>query len=205
MKRLLWEILGWPLGLSLWAWTVLVLATARLRVEEPTAGQPTIYVNWHRHLPLVVPLHGRSRRWMMMSASPYMAPIARWSRLCGLQLVRGASGAGGRAALGLLAQKLAAGASVVLAVDGPSGPPFVVKPGCADLALATGRPIIALAYRGRPSLQTPGRWDHQLLLWPFARVELLASAPIVAQPGETREALVARVQAVMLGLEARAG
>ncbi len=200
MTRFLWRLLEWPLALALAATTHLVLATSRLSTDEHAATGPAIYVIWHRHLPLVMPVCGRARRWIMMSGSPYMAPIARWASLLGLRLVRGATAERGRAALDELAEKLRAGDSVLLAVDGPSGPPFVVKPGCVDLALATGAPIVALASRGRGTFVTPGRWDRQLVARPFAQLQVVASAPIDPR-GATRDALLLRVQTTLEALE----
>jgi lysophospholipid acyltransferase (LPLAT)-like uncharacterized protein len=202
MKRFVWELVGWPFGLLAWAYFELVLRTARPRGEDPARG-PAIYVNWHRHLPLVMPLHGRHRRWIMMSDSPYMAPIAAWARRCGLRLVRGASGESGRAALSELAEKLRQGESVTLAVDGPHGPVFVAKRGCADLAFETGCPVVAVAYRARGSFTTPGRWDRQRMVLPFGRVTFVYSPPLVPAPGETQETFLARVQAALTGLEER--
>lgn len=171
MKRLLWTILGWPIGLALAGWARLVLATVRLEREgDFPLETPAIYVHWHRHLPLLVPLHGRAHRFMMISSAPYMAPIARWCELLGLRLVRGTSGAGGRHALAALARVLAEGGSVVLAVDGPGGPVFQAKSGCIDLARLTGAPIVPLAYVTRRPRTVRRRWDRMLLVLPFDRV-----------------------------------
>jgi len=198
-SRSLWSVAAWPVAGSLWAWSRIVLGTSRVRVEGSLDERPTIYVHWHQHLPLVMPLLGGRGCWLMMSGAPYMAPIARWAQLLGLRLVRGSSGDGGRAALSRLADALREGGSVELAVDGPAGPPFVAKPGCVDLALSTGAPIVALGYRGDLCFVTPGRWDEQLMVLPFAAVTLTA-VPVPVREGDTRETLLARVQSALEGL-----
>lgn len=154
--KLLWRVAAWPIAVPVWAWSRLVLGTARVRLDGRLDAAPAIYVHWHQHLPLLMPLLGRRGCWLMMSGAPNMAPIARWAQLLGLRLVRGTSGDGGRAALARLAEIVRDGGSVELAVDGPAGPPFVAKPGCADLALATGAPIVALGYRCPSAVVTPG-------------------------------------------------
>ena len=168
-------------------------ATSRVRIEGTIGGAPAIYVHWHQHLPFLMPLLGERRCWLMMSASPRMSPIARWARLLGLRLVRGASGEGGREALQRLVEIARGGGSIELAVDGPGGPAFRVKPGCADLALETGLPLIAVGYRSRGAFVVRGRWDDQLMVCPFADVEVVA-APVPRMEHETREGLLEGVQ-----------
>ncbi|MEW5742247.1 MAG: DUF374 domain-containing protein [Myxococcota bacterium] len=175
------------------------MATSRVRVQGPFGEGPAIYAHWHQHLPLLLPLCGRLRCWLLMSTAPRMAPIARWTRLLGLRLVRGASGEGGRAALPALADALSRGESVELAVDGPQGPAFQAKPGCVELALETGAPLIALAYSSRTARSTPGRWDQQLLVRPFSEVTVLAVL-VPRTPEDTREELLARVQQILTSL-----
>ena len=91
-----------------------------------------------------------------------------------------------------------------LAVDGPAGPPFVAKPGCVDLALATGAPIVALGYRCPVAVVTPGRWDDQLMVLPFAEVTVVAR-PVPVREGDTRETLLARVQSALEELRVARG
>jgi lysophospholipid acyltransferase (LPLAT)-like uncharacterized protein len=167
VKDLAWLRLGKPVGWALHAWSQVVLKTAR--VAESHAGpvpEPAIFVNWHRHNPLLVVHHGARGRWILMSGSPYMAPIADWAQRSGLRLIRGASGQGGRAALDKLAGLLRGGQSVVLAVDGPRGPAFRVRPGCVDLARMTGAPIVPVGYVTSPSVTIRRRWDKLLLVAP---------------------------------------
>ena len=199
IPKMLWRVAAWPIGALLWSWSRFVLGTARIHVIGPLDAAPAIYVHWHQHLPLLMPLLGRRRCWIMISGAPYMATIALWAQLTGLRLVRGASGDGGRVALGLLADAVRTGACVQLAVDGPAGPPFVAKPGCVDLALATGAPIIALGYRSARAAVMPRRWDDQILVPPFAALTVVAT-PVPALPGDTRETLLARVQSALEAL-----
>jgi lysophospholipid acyltransferase (LPLAT)-like uncharacterized protein len=163
---------GGPLSIVLSLWSRVTLVTARLEVTGPGLDGQAIFVHWHGYLPLVMPLLGQRRAWLLTSAAPYMEAIARWAERCGLQLVRGASGENGRAALAKLEQAVAAGGSVELAVDGPAGPLHVAKPGCVTLALATGVPLVGVRYVGSMQFVTPGRWDRQVLVLPFSRVRV---------------------------------
>jgi len=193
LGQVFWRVLEWPIALVLWGWSRFVRATSRVRMELPLGDAPAIYVHWHQHLPLLMPLFGERRCWLMMSAAPRMSPIARWARLLGLRLVRGASGEGGREALQRLVEIARAGGSIELAVDGPGGPAFRAKPGCADLALETGLPLIAVGYRSRGAFVVRARWDDQLMVCPFADVEVMA-VPVPTTEGTTRETLLEEVQ-----------
>jgi lysophospholipid acyltransferase (LPLAT)-like uncharacterized protein len=123
-----------------------VVGAFRMSNCAPPDG-PVIFVNWHRYQAFLIPHHGAHRRWMLVSPAAPPAPVARFSLLCGLNLVRGASGDRGKQALEELAQVLSAGHSITLAVDGPAGPRFRAKRGCADLAIRTGFPVVPVRYQ----------------------------------------------------------
>lgn len=171
LRQATWRVLAWVSGAALALFTRLVMAT--LRVDGPPLPEGAVVLAcWHRHLPLTIPFAGQRRVWTMMSPAAYMAPIAAWARLMGMRLVRGTSGAGGRQALTLLAQKIADGGAVLLAVDGPRGPAFVAKPGCAELAETAGVAVFAFGFRARRVLELP-TWDRQSWPLPFSRVEIV--------------------------------
>jgi len=161
----LWWLLSWPVAAYLYLWFALVRLTSRISVDRPGADYhgPAVYVNWHCHLPWLCVHHGERRRWLMVSPAPYILPIARWCKWCGLRLVQGASGQQGREAAAQLDACLRRGESVFIAVDGPSGPIFKVKRGCIDIAFTAGVPIIPVGYtlsRAKPNRR---RWDLQLM------------------------------------------
>jgi lysophospholipid acyltransferase (LPLAT)-like uncharacterized protein len=204
VSPLVWRVAEWPLGVTLAAATHAVLRTSTVHIEPLFARRPSIVVHWHAHLPVLLGLCGEARHWIMMSGSPYMAPIARMSTLLGLRLARGASGSGGQEALRILEAALARGESVELAVDGPAGPAFRARPGCVELAFRTGAPIVAVAYRASSFVITPGRWDRQVLPTPFATIDVLARE-VPRLEGDTRETLLARVQASLDALRLDVG
>ncbi len=179
-----WPLLAWPFGLFLALWFRLIRWTSVIEERGPGAAfsGPAVYVNWHRHLPYLIVHHGERGRWMMVSRAPYMEPVALWCRLMGLRLSRGATGDAGREALAELRESLQRGDSVVLAVDGPAGPAFQVKPGCVKLARSTGVPIIPVAYHSRRGREVTRRWDRMLLVRPFDRIVLEYGNPLVPGP-----------------------
>ena len=191
---------GGPLSIVLSLWSRLTLATARLEVTGPGLEGQAIFVHWHGYLPLVMPLLGQRRAWLLTSAAPHMEAIARWAERSGLRLVRGASGENGKAAFGAIEQALRDGGSVELAVDGPAGPLHVAKPGCVTLALGTGLPVVGVRYSGSMQFVTPGRWDRQVLLLPFSRVRV-ETFLIPLDAGADVATNLAVVQAALLAAE----
>src|SRR5512144_3274434 len=121
---------------------------------------------------------------MLVSPAPQLAPVARYCRLTGLRLVRGAFGERGKEAREELRQLLMRGQSVVLAVDGPRGPAFEAKRGCVDLAKSAGVPIVPVAYRCTRGHEFRWRWDRTLMPLPFGTIRIVHGAPIDASGGE---------------------
>lgn len=187
-----WRATDFPLTLVLYGWLRFVFATVRFEVEGEVARGPAIYVSWHRHLIVLSPHHGSHRRWLMTSPAPYLASIRRLARWFGLQLAIGTSGAGGKAALDVLEEVLRRGDSVTLAVDGPSGPAFQVKPGCLALAARTGAPIVPIAYVTKRGGTVRRRWDKMRWVKFFDVVTIRYGKPLRSPSGDLTAEDVAR-------------
>jgi len=183
----LWRIVAWPVGLYLYFHFCLIRWTSKTEIFSNQSSAPSIYVNWHRHLPYLIQHHGKHRRWLMVSRSSYMEPIARWCRLSGLKLARGASGHGGSTALNELKHSLIHGESVMLAVDGPAGPGFKVKRGCIELAQETGCPIVPVSYSVRRGKEVKKRWDKTLIPKLFDLIQIRYGTPIYVDSVESLE------------------
>ena len=190
-----WALAAWPLGLALRLLTGLAQATSRVLVEGPGAVYPgpALYVNWHRYLPYLIVHHGEARRWLMVSRDAYLASIVVLSRLHGVRVIRGGSGDGGRAALLEMVQKLRAGDSAFLAVDGPRGPALQVKRGCVEMARAAGVPLIPVGYSCRRARFHARRWDHWLMMRLFDSTTVRYGTPLFLQEAEPLEEALARV------------
>lgn len=206
MNDLGWSLLERPLAASLYAITRGVVSTSRLYRSGPGARvvENALYVSWHADLPLLVCHFGARRARMMISGAPYMRPIRRLCSMLGMRLVTGTSGAGGQQALGLLADEARAGADVYLSVDGPAGPAFRVKPGCVRLARDTGLVIVPVSVRSRRPLPLPGRWDDMVLHLPFNALEVVHGPALRVSLHDDEEQAVARVQAGLDDVFARA-
>lgn len=188
VSRLFWTVADWPLALVAYAGAQLVVRTSRVRVTGQVPVGPAVLVNFHHHQPMMQPIHGPHRRWMMVSRAPPLWPVARYSRWMGLRLARGATGDGGREALRELMEALRRGEAVSIAVDGPAGPVGKVKRGCVELAQATGAPIVPVAYECARGVRT-WRWDRALFPTPFDRIEVRYGPPLDVSGLSVEEAL----------------
>lgn len=193
LRRLLWSVLEWPIAL-VWMLTAKVIrSTSRIELDGLEPSGPAVYVNWHRYQSFLIAHHGSRRRWMLCSPAPQLEPVARYCRLMGLRLVRGASGERGKEAREELRQLLTRGESVVIAVDGPRGPVFEAKRGCVDLAKGAGVPIVPVAFRCTRGHEFRWRWDHMLMPLPFGAIRVVHGAPIDATGSD--EEVLQRVNA----------
>jgi lysophospholipid acyltransferase (LPLAT)-like uncharacterized protein len=199
VTRIVWAILEWPLALLSYLLARTIRSTARITIEGTEPDGPAMYVNWHRYQSFLIPFHGERRRWMLVSPVPQLAAIARFCRLCGLRLVRGASGERGKEAREELKNLLLRGESVVLAVDGPAGPAFKAKRGCAELSRAAGVPIVPMRFRSNHAHEFRWRWDRTLMPFPFSRITVMCGKPIVSEGSD--EDLLAAVEEGLNALE----
>lgn len=206
MNDLAWSLLERPLALPFYAVTRVVLSTSNVYRSGPGArmARNAIYVSWHADLPLLVSHYGARGARMMISGAPYMRPIRRLCAWLGMHLVIGTSGAGGREALAQLADEVREGADVYLSVDGPAGPAFRAKAGCVRLARETGVPLVPVAVRSRRPLTLPGRWDGMVLHLPANALEVMHGPPLWISDDDDEADALARVQAALDDVFARA-
>lgn len=206
LSRLVFHAAG-PLGAALRGAEALVARTSRIEVlgEERCPAGAAIYVQWHRHIPMMKGHHGARGRSFLISRSPLLEPMARWGRRAGLHIVRGASGEGGREIRAVLAGLLREGRSIALAVDGPAGPAFQVKPGCVELARALAVPIVPVGYRCTRGVTLRWRWDRSLVPLPGGRVTFAYGEPIRVAPADDAVGAREAVRQALDGLDPREG
>jgi len=174
---------GYGLGAALES----VIATIRhtCRIERRRAGPrvgPRIDCFWHEHLPAYIasylpPAPGEHHIWMNHPIW-YMRAVhvlLAWNGVSKLAL--GSSGHDGQAALAEVVGYLRAGRSTAVAVDGPAGPPHVLRRGALDMALESGLPLVAIRFTYGRVVRAPS-WDRKCFPLPFSRVAVSESAPL---------------------------
>ena len=96
------------------------------------------------------------------------------------------------------------GASLAVSPDGPMGPYRRAKPGALIVARASGLPLQAWAVSARPSIRLRTRWDRHVVPLPFCSLRVEEAEPIRVAPREPLRPLLARLQAALDEVTARA-
>ncbi len=162
------------------------------------AGTPAVFAFWHERLPLMPALLLEARRrgdpglraHVLVSRHRDGRFIGAVLRRFDAEVVEGSSSRadrrgrdrGGPAALRALLG-VASGGLVVMTPDGPRGPRRVAAPGVAQIAAASGVPMVpAAAQTSRRHVL--GSWDRMVLPLPFGRGVLVCGPAIhVARDG----------------------
>lgn len=177
----------------LWAYATAAISHALMRlwaitlrfkwVDEAnmSISPNNIYCIWHTNLIIAFMLSFKkpaTRRnvWMNHPAW-FMKPIhiiLYWKGVH--KLVLGSSGNSGREAREGVEEYLRQGYSTCMAVDGPAGPIFVMKPGAMQMALNSRVPIIGLEFIANKKWILP-TWDKKVLPVPFSTVTIKVNGP----------------------------
>ncbi|MFC1515291.1 lysophospholipid acyltransferase family protein [Thermodesulfobacteriota bacterium] len=155
----------------------IISVTYRFKIVNPEVeqnvlekGQVPIYAAWHQRLFAgIAPLAKRKPISIMISQSRDGEYIARIIDMLGWRPVRGSSSRGGREALKEIISLTRQGYRIVHIVDGPQGPPGVIKPGLIKIAQHSGMPILF----GTTSAEKKwvcNSWDRFIVPKPFSRV-----------------------------------
>jgi lysophospholipid acyltransferase (LPLAT)-like uncharacterized protein len=159
-------------------------------------GENAIFSTWHDQLLMIPPVYkGRSAR-VLISQSKDGELIARTVSYFSIMAVRGSSSRGGREAL--MEMKAMANEQVDIGItpDGPKGPRHRVKYGVVQLARATGRPVVPLAFACSHGHRFSS-WDRFLLPYPWGKAVYYVGEPLSAGEGEAAEIFQQRVQQAM--------
>jgi lysophospholipid acyltransferase (LPLAT)-like uncharacterized protein len=150
-------------------------------VNRKGPSEPCLYAHWHGDELVLVPYYSYRRLAVLSSLSKDGTLMARTLELLGYQVFRGSSSKGGARGLIGLIRAVKEGSQAALAVDGPRGPIYEVKPGIVELANRTGMPIVPLRCRASRAWYIPRAWNHSYVPKLFARVDVEYGEPLPAQ------------------------
>lgn len=150
-------------------------------------GKPCIYAHWHGDELVLIGYYSFRKLAVLSSLSKDGSIMAQTLTFLGYKVFRGSSSRGGaRGLLGLIGA-VKDGSQSALAVDGPKGPIYEVKPGVVKLAMKTGMPIVPVRTRAATSWKIPRAWNKSYVPKPFTRVEVEYGTPIVASGTQSAE------------------
>ncbi len=214
-KRVRWW--GQLQGNVLFAYCRLLNLTAHIRVHGAThiesafaTGRPLLWSFWHqqampymlfgdryldRHTIAMITagddrgevLGTLARR---MGAEPYPVDMA------------GNPMQAGRAVLHVV-RALRKGKQTFIAPDGPDGPAYVPKRGVGFLARKAGAVVLPVGAWTRQAYQKR-RWDHYLVPYPFAHIQVVVGEPILPDEYQTDEQFLQRLSPILHAVRAEA-
>lgn len=151
-----------------------------MKWEDPSLSEKSlIFAHWHRDELCVLPLVGQLKIATMTSTSKDGQLIDHVIRKFGGATSKGSSTRGAVSALkGLIRLVKKDGYNSSMAVDGPKGPIYQVKPGIFELAKLTGSTIVPVGIASKPHFTFEKSWNKARLPKPFARVYVYFSRPL---------------------------
>jgi lysophospholipid acyltransferase (LPLAT)-like uncharacterized protein len=193
------------------AWYVRLVATTCRVHGPPVAADQVVIACWHeynlaasvaarrlRREPRHVSFSTQTFRGRVMNAM--LAALDAGAVSLPAEEARGEAAALTRA----MARLGREGASLVVAPDGPFGPYRRAKPGALIVARAAGLPLVPWAVAIRPPVRLDGRWDRHLVPLPFCHLRVEEGERITVGRREPLRPLLARLQAEMDAVSARA-
>lgn len=178
-------------------------ANVLARYVQSLEPQPCLYAHWHGDELVLVAYYSYRRLAVLSSLSKDGTIMARTLTMLGYRVFRGSSSRGGARGLIGLIRAVQAGSQAALAVDGPKGPIYEVKPGIIELARKTGKPIVPLRTRCDRAWFIPRAWNRSYVPKPFARVEVEYGPEIFPREGMSTEELALEVKRALDALPAQ--
>jgi lysophospholipid acyltransferase (LPLAT)-like uncharacterized protein len=152
-------------------------------INRPELEAPFLNAHWHGDELLLVAVFAKRRYAVMVSRSKDGELMHRVLTRLGFCVVRGSSTRGGAGGLkGLIDAVNKEGLNAAIAVDGPRGPIYQVKPGILKLAQSTGRPILMGAAAVNRRFVFKRAWNQCYLPFPFARAVIVYGEPFTVPP-----------------------
>lgn len=170
---------------------------------------PFVAVTWHSMNMLNLAVHARGRHHPYRAFVPpgfLGSTMHGWLVASGMEPVALAQDGVANPIGGLreMARALADGWSVGIALDGPHGPPRVLRPGALWLARQSGKPLVVMGFAAWPSFRAP-RWDRHLVPLPGARIAVAYGEPtIIDRRAEIDEGLRSQISDSVDAAERRA-
>jgi len=178
------KLRGFFLGFLIWILYKILSSTWKINVvEHPemtmhiSKRNPVILAHFHGDELVLLSLIRKYRTATITSTSKdgEIMTTAVW--FAGGKTVRGSSTRGGAAALKGLLRLCKSGHNCSLAVDGPKGPLFEIKPGVFEISRLLRAPIFSGGVWVDRAWHFPKSWNKTFLPKPFAKVNVYWRGP----------------------------
>ncbi|MDI6732157.1 MAG: DUF374 domain-containing protein [Candidatus Margulisbacteria bacterium] len=140
-------------------------------------GRRIIFIFWHQASFVPIYLY-RNRQACILTIGHLKGEIlARTAERLGYQVTRLEKESDRQGTLRFY-KRIESGFDANLAVDGPEGPPYKMKPGAVFLAAKLKYPILPVAVAASPKITLSWRWDKYFIPLPFAKVVIVLGKPV---------------------------
>lgn len=146
-----------------------------------------VLAHWHHDEIAVIHMLKRYHVACMISLSKDGALIARVAELLGARVSRGSSSRGAIQALKGILRLSKEGWRPSVAVDGPRGPIYKVKPGVIEIARVIKAPIVAVSMCSSRSYISKKSWNKLEFPLPFSKVIIRWSEALHYNPDISME------------------
>lgn len=184
---------------------ILISRTVRIKVYNRDAidnlkkeGKRIIFSFYHQELFLLINYinHYKYNRVTILVSPSRDGDIAESVlRRFGFDVIRGSSRRGGLQGLIGIVKSLKNGNDVAFPVDGPLGPPRVVKPGIFIMAKRANAVIVPVASWAVPNVKLTS-WDRTLIPVPFGRGCIVFGEPFIPNAPENEDTLINEFQTI---------
>lgn len=146
-----------------------------------------VYAVWHQNILSTLLTHTDEKYTMIISASKDGDIMAGAIEKFGHNTTRGSSSRDGKKALISVIKIMKSGFPASMAVDGPKGPIYAVKPGVLEMARLTQSAVIPLSYYSKSFWSFEKSWDKFRLPKPFTTLVCVIGEPIFIGHDISRE------------------
>lgn len=177
-----------------------------VEVDHPELDCPRIYAMWHCHQLCIHGVQNRDKLNVLISRSRDGEIIARVVEKWGFKTIRGSKGKQGAVEATMqMISALKNGENCAMMVDGPKGPPRIVKDGVIKIAKMAGVPIVPIYwYSENFTFATFPSWDK--LRMPIFDTNLINiyGEPIYVPEDADEEQVRLQLQASLEDIEKKA-
>lgn len=146
-----------------------------------------VFAIWHQNLIPGILAHSDEQYTMIISESKDGELVAVTCEKLGHKPSRGSSTRGGKKALIEMVKNVKSGIPGALTVDGPKGPPQIVKPGVVELARLAQCAIVPMSPYPEKFWVIKKSWDQFRIPKPFTRIVIAIGEPTFIDEDITKE------------------
>ena len=146
-----------------------------------TSGQNVIFAVWHQATFVMFFLYRYQKACVVTTPEPrgkVLAKVAAWMGYLNITLPLQSDNLEAARGFIQMLKTIKKGHDAVIAVDGPGGPPFEVKPGIFFLSEKSGIPIIPIGVSAPRKLSLWWRWDRYFIPLPFSTIKIKVGLPL---------------------------